>query len=215
MIEDTSTLSANIKSASALKKFEFPISFAFKISTFANDFVARDASGRTIAYVRQKMFKFKEAIMIYADESKTDLLYKINADRMIDFNARYAFSDPAGKELGSVGRKGMKSLWRAHYDIFDSSQNLDFHIREENPWTKVFDSMLGQVPVLGLFTGYLFHPKYLVTNAQGLPVGRLSKESSLFGRRFKLDQLAQLVHNDTERIILSLMMMVLLERRRG
>ena len=215
MIEDSKTLHKNITSASALTKFDFPITFEFKIATFASDFVATDASGRTIAFVRQKMFKLKEAIMIYTDESKTDLLYQINADRVIDFNASYAFSDAQNKHLGSVGRKGMKSLWKANYEIFDHNNTLEFNIREENPWTKVFDALLSEVPVLGLFTGYMFHPKYLVTNTEGTPVARLSKEASFFGRKFTLDKLAELEHNDSERILLALMMMVLLERRRG
>ena len=114
-----------------------------------------------------------------------------------------------------MGRKGIKSLWKATYDIFDHNKNLDFNIREENAWTKVFDALLGEVPVLGLLTGYIFHPKYLVTNAEGTPVARLLKEASLFGRKFKLDKLAELGHNESERIVLALMMMVLLERGRG
>ncbi|MBC7913194.1 MAG: hypothetical protein H7Y07_03635 [Pyrinomonadaceae bacterium] len=195
--------------------FKFPISFQFKIGTLSNDFVAMDADGNTIAFVRQKMFKLKEAIMIFADESKTTLLFTINADRILDFNARYAFSNAEGKEIGSVGRKGMASLWKANYQIFDQNKNLDFHIREENPWTKVFDSLLGQVPVLGLFSGYLLNPKYNVTTADGTMLVRLSKEASFFGRKFKLDKLADLGTGDSVRILLALMMMVLLERSRG
>jgi uncharacterized protein YxjI len=73
------------------KEFDFPIDFRFKLGTISNDFVATDANGRTLAYVRQKMFKLKEAIMVYAEDSKTNLLYKISADRIIDFNASYEF----------------------------------------------------------------------------------------------------------------------------
>lgn len=196
-------------------KLEFPISFRFRIGTLANDFMAIDASGRTIAYVRQKMFKLKEAIMIYSDESRTELLYQIKADRWIDFNASYAFSDVKDVPVGSVGRRGMKSIWKASYQIFDPGKNLDFNIREENPWAKVSDSLLSEVPLIGLFTGYLFHPRYAVTNAQGTPVARLSKESSFFGRKFIVDQLAEIDPRDGERILLGLMMMILLERRRG
>ena len=41
------------------KEFDFPIDFRFKLGTISNDFVATDANGRTLAYVRQKMFKLK------------------------------------------------------------------------------------------------------------------------------------------------------------
>jgi uncharacterized protein YxjI len=215
MTEETQSLNSKLNQTTGVRPFDFPITFQFKIGTLASDFVVKDAHGNTIAFVRQKMFKFKEAIMIYADESKTNLLYKINADRILDFNARYAFSNAEGEEIGSVGRKGMASIWKANYEIFDQNKNHDFHIREENPWTKVFDGLLGQIPVLGLFTGYLLNPKYAVTAADGTMVVRLSKEASFFGRKFKLDQLADLGKGDSERILLALMMMVLLERRRG
>ncbi|WP_207534814.1 hypothetical protein [Desertivirga arenae] len=215
MTNDSQTLNKTFNSSINVSKIEYPVTFKFKIGTFGNDFIVTDATGRTIAFVRQKLFKLKEAIMIYSDESKTELLYQIKADRWIDFNANYAFSDGNDLALGSVGRKGMKSLWKASYQIFDEGKNLEFNIREENPWTKVFDALLAEVPFLGIFTGYFFHPKYTVADSQGALVARLSKESSFFGRKFRLDKLEEIETSESERIILGLMMMVLLERRRG
>jgi hypothetical protein len=197
------------------RDFKFPIMFEFKIGTLANDFTAKDANGNTIAYVKQKMFKLKEAISVFSDESKTDVLYTIAADRVIDFNASYAFKNKSGVELGKVGRKGRKSLLKAHYDIFDKSNQQDYIITEENPWAKVGDALLGEVPVLGMFTGYLCNPKYIVKDSNEQIIARLTKEASFFGRRFKLEEVGKLKAGDDERIMLSLMMMSLLERRRG
>lgn len=115
-----------------MQPLQFPLSLTFKITTFANDFVAKDAQSRTVAYVRQKMFKFKEEINIYDDESKSNVLYKINADRWIDFSAAYKIQDKDGNELGKVARKGWTSLWKAKYDIIDARQKAAFVIREEN-----------------------------------------------------------------------------------
>jgi hypothetical protein len=66
-----------------------------------------------------------------------------------------------------------------------------------------------------MFTGYLFNPKYIVHSTDGKPAVRLTKEPSFFGRKFKLEKLGELDKKESERIILSLMMMSLLERRRG
>lgn len=195
--------------------FSFPLEFEFKVTSLVNDFIAKDASGKTIGYVRQKMFKFKEAITVYTNDSKKDVLYTINADRVIDFNANYAFTDAGGKQLGRIGRRGAKSILKAHYEIFDTESDMEFLIREENPWAKVFDVLLSEVPLLGMFTGYFFNPKYIVTRKDGTQVARLSKEASFFGRRFKLDQLSKIEKGEDERMLLGLMMMSLLERRRG
>ena len=198
-----------------IEDYNYPLTFEFKIGTLANDFIVKDVNGTTIAYVRQKMFKLKEAIQVYSNEERTKLTYTINADRIIDFNASYSFKNEHNEELGKIGRKGMKSLLKANYEIFNHTNDKEFQIKEENPWAKVFDSLLGEVPILSLFTGFLFNPKYIVNSNDGTPSVRLTKEPSLFGRKFKLEKLAEINQKESEKIILSLMMMSLLERRRG
>lgn len=198
-----------------LKKAEFPLSFTFKIGTLSNDFVATDAGGQTIAYVRQKMFKFIEDINVYEDEAKTILKYNIKANKWIDFNSTYVFSNTDGKDMGRVARKGWASIWKARYEIYDENQQQDLVIHEENGWIKVGDALLSEIPLLGIFTGYLFNPSYIVKRPDGTQVVKLKKQPSFFGRRFLLDKLSGFEKGEEERIILGLMMMILLERRRG
>lgn len=198
-----------------MNNFQFPISFIFKISSFSNDFTAKDAHGKTIAYVKQKLFKLKEDISIYSNEQKTNLNYKIKADQWIDFSAAYSITNSSGQELGKIARKGWASLWKAEYEIIDQHQKLQYHIREENGWVKVIDSLVGQIPIIGIFTGYFFNPTYKVTDLNDKIIARLSKESSFWGRKFEVTKLSNFDSDDDERIMLSLMMMILLERRRG
>lgn len=200
-----------------MRDFSYPLTFEFKISTIANDFIAKDAQGNVLGYVRQKMFKFKEAISVYSDESRQEMLFKIDADRVIDFNANYAFTNATSEKVGSVGRRGAKSILKAHYEVMDASNNQEFLIQEENPWAKFFDALMGEVPIVGMFTGYMFNPRYTVKRHDGTLVARLSKEKSFFGRRFKLEQVGEINAQDgeNERMLLALMMMSLLERRRG
>jgi len=198
-----------------MKNINYPVKFQFNIATFSNDFIAKDANRNTIAYVKQKMFKLKEDINIYNDETKSKVNYKIKADRWLDFSAAYTFSDEQGIEFGKIARKGWRSLWKATYEIIDNKQEKQYAINEENAWTKVFDSLLGEVPVLGLFTGYFFNPSYIVANNKNEPIVRLKKLPSFFGRKFEITKLGELGEDSNERIMLSLMMMILLERRRG
>jgi hypothetical protein len=97
----------------------------------------------------------------------------------------------------------------------DERQQQDLLVREENPWAKVFDSILGEIPGLGMLTGYMFHPSYIVTRPDGTQVVRLKKEPSFFGRKFTIDKLATFESGEEERILLGLMMLILLERQRG
>ena len=198
-----------------MQNINFPVNFQFKISSLANDFTATDANGKVIAYVRQKMFKLKEDIEIYNDESKSAVNYRIKADRWLDFSAAYSFLDKDGSSFGKIARKGWRSIWKAEYQMIDESDQPQYKINEENGWVKVFDSLLGEIPVVSFFTGYFFNPSYLVTNSTGSPIVKLKKLPSFFGRNFEITKVGEMDSDDDDRIMLGLMMMILLERRRG
>ncbi len=198
-----------------MTEVKFPLKFVFNISTLSNDFTATDATGKVIAYVRQKMFKLKEDITIYENENRDKVNFKIKADKWIDFSAAYSFSDTNGNEIGKIARKGWASIWKAQYELVDQNQQIQYHVREENGWVKVLDSLLSEIPILGMLTGYLFNPTYKVTNKNDEIVMRLKKEASFFGRKFEIEKLKTTDNDDDQRIILGLMMMILLERRRG
>ena len=198
-----------------MTNLQFPLNFTFKISTLSNDFVAKDATGSTLAFVRQKLLKLVDEVQVFTDESKSSLKYTIKANKWIDFSATYTFTNSQGKEVGRIGRKGWASIWKTHYEIFDENQKPDLVVREENAWVKVGDAFLGEIPILNFFTGYLFNPSYLVTRPDGTLVVRLKKEASFFGRRFSVAKISKFEQGEEERIVLGLMMMILMERRRG
>lgn len=99
--------------------------------------------------------------------------------------------------------------------MLNAENTNEFTIREEKPWVKVLDALVSEIPIVGIFTGYMLNPSYLVTNEQNEPIMRFKKDSSFFGRKFSLHELKQVDENAQERVVLSLMMMILLERRRG
>ena len=198
-----------------MNSLAFPLQLTFKITTFSNDFLAFDANGNTVAYVRQKMLKIFEEVQVYSDDSRSELNYTIRANKWLDFSATYTFTNKTGMEIGRIVRKGWASLWKSHYEIMDERQQQDLLVREENPWAKVFDSILGEIPGFGMLTGYMFHPSYIVTRPDGTQVVRLKKEPSFFGRKFTIDKLATFESGEEERILLGLMMLILLERQRG
>ncbi|MBD2355936.1 hypothetical protein H6G41_15125 [Tolypothrix sp. FACHB-123] len=193
---------------------QYPLELTFKFWALAPQISIVDNQSNLLFYVKQKLFKLKEAITIFADVEQTRPLYYIKADRIIDFSARYNFSDSNGKEIGAVKRRGLRSLWRARYDIFDGDTS-NLTIQEKNPWIKVADALFAEIPVVGLFTGYVFNPVYLVSRADGTVVMRLEKIPSFLSRRFTIKQVDQLSDREQEQVLLSLMMMLLLERNRG
>ena len=195
---------------------QYPLTLSFKIVALAPQLTVRDASGSLIVYVRQKLFKLKEAITVYADEGQTQPLYAINADRILDFSARYNFTAQNGTALGSIKRDGMRSLWKSHYVIDEgNSATPTMSIKEENAWIKVIDGLVGEIPILGMFTGFFFHPAYLVARQDGTVVMRIEKQPSFFEGKFIIEQKAPVNAAEEQSILLSAVMMLLLERDRG
>lgn len=198
----------------------YPLQMNFKILAVAPQIFIRDATGNELMYVKQKLFKLKEAINIFSDATQSRQLYSIKADRIIDFSARYNFTDHQGMSLGAVKRQGMRSLWKATYNVLDGD-TVRFQIHEENPFVKIMDGLFSEIPVVGMFSGYVFNPTFAVDRANGVgdsatPVMRLVKQPAFLESSFTIEKIDPgLTEQEEEQILLSLMMMVLLERQRG
>ena len=197
------------------KQIDYPIEFDFKIMALTPQFYVRDFNGSEIAYVKQKLFKLKEDITVYENDTQTAPIYKIKANKWIDWSATYMFTDSAGNNLGKVGRKGARSIWKATYEVFDKNDICAFKIEEASAFVKIMDGFFSEIPVLGIFTGYVFNPKYNIFRPDVTQVAEFVKEASFLSKTFKLHQLASMNVEEEELIILSLMMMVFLERSRG
>ncbi|KAA5541038.1 hypothetical protein FYK55_19260 [Roseiconus nitratireducens] len=193
---------------------QYPLQLRFKLLTLGQRITVNDAGDNLVMFISQKLFKLREKVEIFGDHSRSELLFRIEADRVIDFSANYHFSDAEGNVWGAVRRKGMKSLWAAHYEVMQDGQ-VDMTIREESPVKKLIESVLGEIPLVGLAAIYLLNPSYIVSRPDGTPLLRLTKHPAVFEGKFSLQKLAEMPEDDELRSLLALLMLVLLERGRG
>lgn len=193
----------------------YPLELNFKILALASQIYVRDRDGRLVGYVKQKLMKLKEDISVFADEKQEKVLFNIKADRVLDFSARYNFTLQTGKFLGSIKRQGMRSIWKANYEISDADNKPVMQINEENAWVKVADSLVGELPVIGMFTGYFLHPAYIVSRTDGTPILRMEKKSAFFEGKFKLIPQTEITPEEETLVLLGTLMTALLERSRG
>lgn len=197
-----------------MKDLLYPLHFQFRITSLANDFTAKDAEGNTIYYVREKIFSWRDHIIVYSDESKAEKLYELISNKLIDFQQTFTIKNNSNKIIGKVRRKSIRSLWRSTFNLIDEEDKLDHTIKEKNPWVKLWDGLFGELPIIGMLSGYVFNPSYILRNDLDEPVFEIKKEPSFFGRKFTVKKLTNKEVND-ERFILSLMLMVLMERSNG
>ena len=73
-----------------------------------------------VLFSQQKIFKLKEDIRIYADETKNRELLNIQARQIIDFSAYYDVIDSQySTKVGGLRRKGFRSIVQDEWEVFD------------------------------------------------------------------------------------------------
>ena len=105
-------------------------------------------------------------------------------------------------------------MWRTHYEVWDHAGQPAGSIKEESVFARMMDGMIEKIPFVGVFSVYLFQPKYLLTDNAGTPVMRLKKVPSWVDRRFALEKLGPASDEEEYRNVLAFLMLVLLERHR-
>ncbi len=86
---------------------------------FGASFHVYDQSGHVVAFCRQKAFKLREDIRLYTSQAMTEELLTMKARNIIDFGATYDIFLPTGELIGSLRRKGLKSMFRDFWLIYD------------------------------------------------------------------------------------------------
>ena len=193
---------------------DYPLSLTFKIVAISPQLAVTDRADELIFYVKQKAFKLREQVTVFGDREQTKPVAYIRSDRILDISATYAFEDTAGRRFGAVKRAGMKSLWRAQYEVMRGDETL-FTIREDNAFVKFADALLYEIPLVGLVSGYVFHPAYTIARPDGTRVLHVKKQPAMWEGRFTIEKLSDIGPDEEALTTLSILMMVLIERSRG
>jgi hypothetical protein len=105
--------------------FQFP-SYLLRRQVFAltGKFRFYDPSENLVMFSEQKMFKLREDIRVYSDETKSQEVLSIKARQIIDFSAAYDVVDTAyNQKVGTLRRKGWSSMLRDEWQVLDANDN--------------------------------------------------------------------------------------------
>ncbi|MBP6965094.1 MAG: hypothetical protein KBC96_11875 [Armatimonadetes bacterium] len=147
----------------------------FKV--FGGSFRIYDPMGNLAVFASLKAFKLKEDITLYPDEAKSGELLAIKARSILDWSAAYDVSDSVtGEKIGTLKRRGWKSLLKDEWVIMDAEDNDIGTIKE--------DSML--MAVLRRFATNLI-PQTFVGEVGGAEVFRFKQHFNPFVQKMTLD----------------------------
>lgn len=137
-----------------------------------------DPMGNMVMFSEQKMFRLREDIRVYSDESKTQEVLSIKARQIIDFSAAYDVVDTAmNQKVGALRRKGLRSILRDEWEVLDANDNMI---------GLIFEDSIGLALLRRFLLGSWLPQNYDITLGQ-TRVGDLRQNFNLFRYELNLD----------------------------
>jgi len=129
-----------------------------------------------VLFSEQKMFRLREDIRVYSDESKMQEVLTTKARQIIDFSAAYDVMDSlTGEKVGVLRRKGWRSMLRDEWEVLDANDQVR---------GMLFEDSVGLAMLRRFLLGSLLPQNYDITLGE-VRVGDLRQRFNLF--RYELD----------------------------
>jgi len=149
-----------------------------QVFALTGKFRVYDPMENLVLFSEQKMFRLREDIRVYGDESKMQEVLMIKARQIIDFSAAYDVIESAtGQKAGALRRRGWNSLLRDEWQILDAN---------DQPIGRLFEDSLGRALLRRFLLGSLLPQNYDATIGAER-VGDFRQRFNLFAYRLDID----------------------------
>ena len=164
--------------ATALQSSEYTV--RAKIFSFLGQaYHVFDPQGNVVMYCKMKAFKLKEDIRLFAGEAMQHEVMAIKARSIIDFSAAYDIIDLTSDEhVGTLRRKGMKSILRDAWEVLDSNDQVIGAIAEDSQGKALARRF---IPYAALVLPQSFH-----IEMNGRPVAAMRQNFNPFVRKLEV-----------------------------
>ena len=116
-------------------------------SFMGNTFRIFDTSGKLQFFIKQKAFKLKEEINVFADEGQKEKRMTIAARSWGDFSGIYDITDVAtGEVVGAGKRHGLKSLFKDEWSILNAEGDEIGKVTEATGCLFILSKFIKQIP---------------------------------------------------------------------
>ncbi|MFZ5478290.1 MAG: hypothetical protein ACOZNI_16100 [Myxococcota bacterium] len=89
--------------------------------------------GQLAFYVKQKAFRLKEEMVVFADEGQTKPMLRIRARSVLDLGATYDVTDASsGEKVGACRREALKSMLRDEWSLLGASDEAIGTLKEDS-----------------------------------------------------------------------------------
>lgn len=104
-----------------------------KIFSLVPQFRFVDLNGNSLAFLRKKVFTWKDEVRVFTDESQTMELLYIKARKIIDWGTAFDVTDSINhQKVGALKRRAWKSLLRKEWIILDENDQEIGKLQEDS-----------------------------------------------------------------------------------
>jgi uncharacterized protein YxjI len=154
-------------------------------------------------FVEQKRFKLKEDIRFYADDTKSEELWRIVARQRFDPAARYDVTTPSGEKLGEIQKVFGQSLLRSTYKIYAGTHEVT--VTERSLGVAIGRRLVDFIPYVGDLGNWLPIPyDFTFTREDGKLLGSHTRTRMKLRDTYTLDLSADTEHSLDRRLALAL-----------
>ena len=147
----------------ARKAFFNFLGSSFRI--FGND-------GGLLYYIKQKAFRLKEELVVFADEGQSKPTLRIKARNIFDTSATYDVIDAAsGENVGACQRQGLRSMFRDEWHLLDADGAQIGSVKEDSLMMALLRRFLFKT---------LFPQTFLMLDIGGNPLGKIKQRFNPF-----------------------------------
>jgi uncharacterized protein YxjI len=170
-----------------------------KIFSLAPCFYINDPAGNAMAFLRKKVFTWKDEIRVFTDEGQSMELLHIKARKIIDWGMAFDITDSINNQkIGALKRRGGKSLVRKEWVLMDAFDQEIGSIKE--------DSMLLAF-VRRFITALL--PQTYTFEIGGQAVGTAAQNWNLFAPKMNVDFTADLAKRLDRRLAVAAVVLLM------
>ena len=141
--------------------------------------------GEQVAFVEQKRFAFREHITVWRSEHKSETLFTVRAEKILDVHGKFLVEDEMGHLIGHCRKVFGTSLLRSTWEVHDANDQLLFVAREKSPAIAIIRRLLQFVPDIGAFANFV--PFNFVFERDGQVVGSHHRVWWSFSDRYALE----------------------------
>ena len=163
-----------------------------------------DTPGRVFCFVKQKMFKFKEDVRFFTDQTMSTEWMRIKARQRFDPTATYDVTAPDGTVIGKFSKVFGASLLRSTYKLFDAEGREVALATEQNLLIALFRRLVGFIPNVGNFANWLPIPYHFVFKRGEQIIGHHKRQLWKFKDTYTLDLTADTGRTLDRRLVLAI-----------